>query len=424
MLFKPKKSSIIILSALAIQTAWMAIVITIIFHSPNTPWRMPVFDVTQYFEKVWSVLHGSVPFRLLPLEYPIGTWLLIVLPGIFAATIEKYLIFFVAEVAVWNAICYWLVIRWARMKQGDLFALQTAGWYTLWMVALTPLWGLRIDVPTATLMFLSFMWLTNRPTWSAAVGIIGGYVKLVPLIMALVAFRQRRSLRVPLIALGTFIFIALIWWIVAQPSMMYAIRYHLQRGIEIGSLYSGALLIVGKILHWQMFIDFRFFSAELTTPVPAIVLKFIPLLQVAAVLYPLFRLRAGTTSQNLRLVVAMVLGYIIFGKVLSPQYILWLVPFYAVMSGHQAHRQQIVFSLICIGTTVIYPFYFAHLAENLWEIFLLLNTRNAMLIWLYWLAIRPENDTSILPTTILNKLPNKEKPTTPNANQPNSAMVY
>lgn len=365
----------------------------IIFYYPNTILNLPAYDVFQYFTKVQAVFHGTIPFHLLPLEYPVAAFPLMALPGFLTTNFFAYLAFFVLEMMIWNVACFFLVIKWVRREHGERSAPPAALWYMLWMVILTPLWGLRIDVPTATIIFAGFTLMTSRPGWAAFLGVLGGYIKLVPLVVTLAAIRQRRDKKTLLIAVGSLVGIAVLWWLIAETSMMYAIRYHLQRGIEIGSLYSGVLYGVGKIFHWQMSLDYRFSSVELTTPIPPYVFKLIPIIQSAAILYPLWRLRIGTSQRNLRLVMAMVLGYIVFGKVLSPQYVLWLVPLYAVLYGYHAKQQQLVFTAVCVVTTIIFPYLFSRLDTYASSVMFLDNIRNGLLVWLYWQSIRvPKKD--------------------------------
>jgi len=74
---------------------------------------------------------------------------------------------------------------------------------------------------------------------------------------------------------------------------------------------------------------------------------------------------------------------------------LWLVPFYAVLTGRQALRQQAVFTAVCFLTTAIYPYCFTHLDAYFPILYFLLNIRNALLVWLYWMAVQPEHTNGI-----------------------------
>jgi hypothetical protein len=395
MLLKKIKFNLVVLALFLMQTVAIVITMTYVTHAPQIDvWKIAT-DIGQYYSKVKPVLDGSLAFNRMPLEYPVGAFPLMAIPALFASNMDQYLVPFVLEMIIWNAALFFMVVRWAKREHGQRFALQSAVWYALWMLLFTPTWALRIDVPAATLIFASFTWLITRPGLSALIGVLGGYIKLVPLVTVLAAIRQRRSIKTPLIAGGIFLFILATWWVAAGPSMEYAIRYHFQRGIEIGSLYSGALYIVGKIAHWSMYSEMRFASLELITPVPQAILKCIPILQALAVAYPLLRQRQGTQAGNLRLVTAMVLGYVVFGKVLSPQYMIWLVPLYAVVAGSLARKQKIIFSVACVATTILYPIRFLSLVQLAPVMMVVLNVRNILLVWLYWLATRPE-------TTITN----------------------
>ena len=52
---------------------------------------------------------------------------------------------------------------------------------------------------------------------------------------------------------------------------------------------------------------------------------------------------------------AAVLAFIVFGKVLSPQYLIWLFPFLAVLDGRTGSLARKIFLLACLTTAMFYP---------------------------------------------------------------------
>ena len=77
------------------------------------------------------------------------------------------------------------------------------------------------------------------------------------------------------------------------------------------------------------------------------------------------------------------MGFVAFGKVLSPQYLIWPIPFVAVLGGQVGRRARLTMVAACILTTLVYPWAIQHLMLFEGWAVLLLNVRNALLIGLW-----------------------------------------
>jgi hypothetical protein len=82
------------------------------------------------------------------------------------------------------------------------------------------------------------------------------------------------------------------------------------------------------------------------------------------------------------------------GKVLSPQYLIWLIPFVVVVAGPSGTWARPLFALACLTTTIIYPLNFNSLLRHQPGAVELLNFRNVLLLALlalltYGSGIRP-----------------------------------
>jgi hypothetical protein len=114
-------------------------------------------------------------------------------------------------------------------------------------------------------------------------------------------------------------------------------------------------------------------------------------MQVAAVLIVMWRFRRSDASDGLRFSTAAILAFILLGKVLSPQYLIWLFPFAAVLEGRTAPLVRKGFLLCCVTTAMIYPGPgFPLILDHHAGAVVLLNLRNALLIWLFCVLVRPE----------------------------------
>jgi hypothetical protein len=106
-------------------------------------------------------------------------------------------------------------------------------------------------------------------------------------------------------------------------------------------------------------------------------------MQVAAVLIVMWRFRRSDASDGLRFSTAAILAFILLGKVLSPQYLIWLFPFVSVLDGFTGNLARKLFLLSCLSTALIYPGPgFRLVLDHQAGAILLLSLRNALLLWL------------------------------------------
>jgi hypothetical protein len=106
-------------------------------------------------------------------------------------------------------------------------------------------------------------------------------------------------------------------------------------------------------------------------------------LQAIGIGITLWRARRSSRNESLRYAGATVLAFIVFSKVLSPQYLLWLIPFVACVNGRTGFRARCVFLAASLATTLIFPLTFKSLETlQTWSI-VLLNVRNGLLLGLW-----------------------------------------
>jgi len=90
----------------------------------------------------------------------------------------------------------------------------------------------------------------------------------------------------------------------------------------------------------------------------------------------------------------MILAFLILNKVLSPQYLIWLfplIPFYS-----PSVQQKFIVALVL--TIFIFPGWYGYLIMLNPAIILILNIRNALLIWIFVDLLRQMKQVQKLPT--------------------------
>jgi hypothetical protein len=86
--------------------------------------------------------------------------------------------------------------------------------------------------------------------------------------------------------------------------------------------------------------------------------------------------------QGVRFAAAAILAFILPSKVLSPQYLIWLVPFIASLDRQEAGAVRWLFLLACVATTVEYAGTRRLSSFDSWAI-AVLNVRNMLLVALF-----------------------------------------
>jgi hypothetical protein len=121
-------------------------------------------------------------------------------------------------------------------------------------------------------------------------------------------------------------------------------------------------------------------------------------------------------ADGLRYSAAAVLAFVLFGKVLSPQYLIWLFPFLAVLEGRAGRLARRIFLLCCLTTTLIYPGPgFPMILEHQGPAIVLLNLRNVLLLWLLAVLLRDPGADATAPSLSHLELPDGESRHRPDA---------
>ena len=176
---------------------------------------------------------------------------------------------------------------------------------------------------------------------------------------------------------------------------MTSVTYHAARGLEIESLYSGLLMGIAVLRGAAQQYAFRFGSIELVSGWSAAVAAVVPVLQLLSLSGVAVAVRRSAPDL-FRSVAAFILAFIVFGKVLSPQYVIWVLPFAACWAGPRADQQRWLLFAIALLTTAIHPWIWFALLRFEWWAVLVLNLRNAALLALLcWLLVAPPPHASI-----------------------------
>ena len=301
--------------------------------------------VAIYDNDASAVLGGKLPYRDFSFEYPPLSLLVFLLPGYFSSSWQGFASIYQVEILVFDLVGLFLIYLIARRLGKAPWVML--GVYTLGVLAVGPIIQNQYDIFPAvvTLAAVYFFWLGRHKTAWFLVG-LGALLKLYPLLLVpiwLIVYWRNHEYRRIWSGLATLLLTCLIillpFLILSPSSLLRLLDYHTQRGIQIESLY-GAFLMLFHNLGWVASrLVFNFGSWNLMGPVPETLDKlstyFLVVAWVASFALVYWQVRAGK-SQFSRMgsyFLIILLLTLLTSKILSPQYLIWLIPFLPLVGG-------------------------------------------------------------------------------------------
>ncbi len=388
-----------------------AIILAAAVLTPASELRGNQGDVSLYLDDAERIVDGGTPYVQVPLEYPPLALVPMIVPYLSwpggHPTLQQY----AARFAAWESLLVLALgfVLVAVARAGALAARgRDPGWAIAWRLpilvagaALAITW--RFDVFAALLLAVS-LWatLTNRPIAAGIALGLGVLAKLFPIVaapalaVAWLAPRDGRRLARFGIATGFTIAAGLLpFLLVADGDALSFLSYHSQRGLEVESIGAGVVLLDGLIRGQAVETSSPFKAVEVFGPLAKAWLGLLPILTIggfgtlALVAWRRVRIElaahgAVQAATLATLAGASLLLLLITSKVFSIQYVVWLLPFAALLRGRPFWLAAAVVAL----TMPIHPFLFSDLIAQRPLPILVLNLRNALLVALTgWLLI-------------------------------------
>jgi hypothetical protein len=179
---------------------------------------------------------------------------------------------------------------------------------------------------------------------------------------------------------------AAVWLAIGGKGAIASLTYHGERGLEIGSLYSGILMALRPLTGWQYAVTWDHGSYNLTGPWARDLARLSGLVQVAAVGATLARFAATGFRSGMRFTLGVLVATIATAKLLSPQYFIWLLPFVVALDGRVGRYARPLYAAVCVLTLVIYPPLLHPLTRLDPLAILVLNLRNVLALALWGLV--------------------------------------
>ena len=329
-----------------------------------------IVDTPVYERYGRAIEDGAVPYRDIVPEYPPGALPAFVLPALassdedgFRDAFEVLMALFGVATVVLTAV----TLRGLEASRGRTVA-------ALALVALFPLLLgsvvlTRFDLYPAALVAASLAALVHARDRLGS-GLLGAAVAvklfpgvLVPLAVAYVWRRRgRREALVCLgIAAGVVAAAFLPFLAIAPGGVLDSIGHQLSRPLQIESLGASLYLAVHHLVGLDVEMRSGHGSQNVHATGTAVTAVLFSAVQVAVLAWIWLR-RPGTAEELVRWSAAALVAFVALGKVLSPQFLIWLVPVVALVAGLRAPA---LLATALVLTQLWFPSRYWELARNL-----------------------------------------------------------
>jgi hypothetical protein len=309
------------------------------------------------------IAQGELPYRSgFSMEYPPAA-----IPPLAAPALpgSHYVVWFhvfelLCAVAVLGALAYategWIPVLAAAVAPAALGPI-TLNAFDLWPAALAA-WAVALTA-------------RGRAAWGMALLGVATAAKVYPVLLAPVIFTTRRAATIGVAVLAA---IVLPFAALAPGGVAFSLREQATRGLQVESLGGSLLALAGGSVH----VSRSPFSFDVAGGLASTVGVVTSLALLAAVVYVWWRRGERWLS-----CAAVAVAFVAFAKVLSPQYLLFLVPFLAPVAP--------VALLVILGLTQVwarFPQPFLHTVAGLGPLLWVVVARNLVLVAIYARLVR------------------------------------
>jgi len=304
--------------------------------------RNPIIDTPLYQDYGEKIVDGKVPYRDFPVEYPPAALPVFVLPAL--ADDDDYGSAF--ELLMWAcavATIVLLVVTLSAISAGTVRLYAAAAFAGIVPLLLGSVILTRFDLwPAALAAGALAALVSGRDRLGLGVLGLATAAKLYPAVLlpiALVWVARRRGPREAALGLGVFaaviVAIVLPFAILSPGGVAHSLTTQLGRPLQIESLGAGILLAAHQLELYDPIVVSTHGSQNLSGSLPGAVAAVETALQLVALVAVWLLFARGRPDRERLLVAsaAAVVAFIAFGKVLSPQFLIWLLPLVPLVGG-------------------------------------------------------------------------------------------
>jgi uncharacterized membrane protein len=333
----------------------------------QTCYKTPYTASALYFNYASNIMQGDIPYRDFNFEYPPFALVFFILPRLIAPNYWLFASIYEIETLVFSLVGLLVIYSTARRLGKAPWKLLAI--YTLAILATGPIIAEQYDIfPAIMLLLAIYYFWTGRHKISWALLALGTMTKVFPIAVApIFLLYYLRNRQYKLIWAGTITFavisliIAIPFFTIGQEAIRSLIIFHAQRGIQIESTYSAFLLAAGESGLIQVDLVFNFGSWNLSGPLADTLARLSTYLTVIFLLiiyWYIYRQMKPGKSQFTRIGIYSILvltAILITSKVLSPQYLIWIIPLFPLVLNRWRYTILLTFLFTGGLTYFIFP---------------------------------------------------------------------
>lgn len=384
----PKRGVVRVARILTVWVLTRTVLLLCVFKVLTAPGPDVTSDVAVIYQGWYEVLRtGTFPLDDVTWQYPPAAALAVLSPALLPFvdyTSAFFLLALLADALVCGLLLY------AGRRPGK--SLRGAWMWVLGVALLGPTVYARYDVMVTAVAVAALLAGARHPRTMGALAGFGALLKVWPALLLVGMPRARGTRSSWGAAVATALGLTLAF-LVTMPGALAFLTFQRDRGTEVESL--GALVFhVARHLGWQGEVQLNYGSVEFLGPYVALVSTVAQGLSVVAFCWLLvWRLRARVWSASTVADAAFVavLLFTTTSRVISPQYLLWLVGVAAVCLAFRASRMAPPAHLVLAATFVTFlefPVWFSHVVASDPLGIALLFVRNGLLVAATVLACR------------------------------------
>lgn len=333
--------------------------------------------------------------KISPWVYPVLAQIPIFLAN--AAGPSLYLLVWFLIITALNAVGLAYLTRGPRKLTG----IAPAWWWLFFTVFMGYLSFARVEGITAPIVLIALLYAAERPVVAGVLLSIATWVKVWPAaVLVPIVIASHKRIQVVLAGATVTALVGLGTWLTGGlPHIMDFLLNQGERGMQLEATFSTpwVWLSVFHVAGSKMADNTAINSTEVYGPgagTAAFLMQ--PLLVLAAITAAILLVRAmrrGAEREELFLEgsLMMVTAFIVFNKVGSPQFIIWLAPVIIAGLAHDWERWKVPAALlmgIAMTTFVIYPLFYTPLIHAHPVMAAILTTRNVLLVVLLWWSVK------------------------------------
>jgi uncharacterized membrane protein len=360
----------------------------------------PIVDTPVYERYGSAIDSGYVPYRDIAVEYPPGALPVFVAPALGGARGDTYRRRFEGLMAFLGVVTLFSVgLALVSLGAGRRWLLAALGLAAVAPILLGPVVLSRFDLWPAALTAIALAALVgDRFRWGhvalgAAVAAKLYAAVLVP--VALIYVWRRRGRRDALICGGLLLAVVAIafvpFLVVAPHGIWDSLWNQASRPLQIESLGAGLLLVSHHVFGTGVTMESGHGSQNLagTTADTFAVVQSLLQISALAAIWILFARGPATKTRLLYASAAALVAFIALGKVLSPQFLIWLIPIVPLLRGRRGLTAAVVLVAALVLTQLWFPYRYWDLALHFgtlesWLVLL----RDVALLVLLWVVVR------------------------------------